>query len=133
MAFSSLPTDDKMVSLPTVSIEEDFSSLDEPVMETIVCILCVEIKKQLRDVNMIGYKIAHVLLPRDATDELKDWDLWGPLLLCLGLSLSLSLNASENQSALVFATVFVLVWVGSAVVTLNAALLGGKTCVCCFF
>ncbi|KNC49047.1 YIPF6 protein [Thecamonas trahens ATCC 50062] len=43
---------------------------------------------------------------------LKDWDLWGPLLLCL--------------SALVFALVFALVWVGALVVTLNAQLLGGE-------
>ena len=58
--------------------------------------------------------------------ELRNWDLWGPLLLCLVLSVSMSLGAKDDQKALVFAAVFVIVWCGAAVVTLNAALLGGK-------
>ncbi len=37
----------------------------------------------------------------------------------------LSMTAASGQSSLVFATVFFLVWVGAAVVTLNAQLLGG--------
>ena len=35
-------------------------------------------------------------------------------------------SAKDDQTALVFAAVFVIVWVGAGVVTLNAALLGGK-------
>jgi len=57
--------------------------------------------------------------------SLKDWDLWGPLVLCLGLGVILSLKAPSEQASLVFSTVFVSVWAGSAVVTLNAQLLGG--------
>lgn len=53
-------------------------------------------------------------------------DLWGPLLVCLALSIMLSLKAPGDQSALVFAAVFVVVWCGAALVTLNAQLLGGK-------
>lgn len=53
-------------------------------------------------------------------------DLWGPLLVCLMLSTLLSLSAPSNSSSLVFASVFVVVWAGSAVVTLNAQLLGGS-------
>ena len=37
----------------------------------------------------------------------------------------LSLSAPEDQKALVFAGVFVLVWIGAAIITLNAQLLGG--------
>ena len=37
----------------------------------------------------------------------------------------LSITAPEDQKALVFAGVFMLVWIGAAVVTLNAQLLGG--------
>ncbi len=40
---------------------------------------------------------------------------------------TLSIGAPEDQSALVFAAVFVIVWCGAGVVTLNAALLGGQT------
>lgn len=37
----------------------------------------------------------------------------------------LSISAPEDQKAMVFAGVFVLVWIGAAIVTLNAQLLGG--------
>jgi hypothetical protein len=53
-------------------------------------------------------------------------DLWGPLLVCLILSTLLSLSAPSDSSSLVFASVFVVVWAGSAIVTLNAQLLGGS-------
>lgn len=49
----------------------------------------------------------------------------GPLIICLSLSVILSFKAPSNESALVFASVFCLVWLGSMVVTINAQLLGG--------
>ena len=52
-------------------------------------------------------------------------DLWGPLLVCLILSTILSITAPGDTGTLVFAAVFVIVWVGAAIVTLNAQLLGG--------
>jgi hypothetical protein len=57
--------------------------------------------------------------------SLKDWDLWGPLVLCLSLAVILSFKAPTNQASLVFAAVFTSVWVGGTVVTVNAQLLGG--------
>ncbi|EQC26423.1 hypothetical protein SDRG_15768 [Saprolegnia diclina VS20] len=93
------------------------NTLDEPVSETI-----------LRDVRLVGAKLKVVLMPRNTSDEtlqaLRDWDLWGPLMVCLTLSILLSLTAPANQSAMVFTSVFVVVWVGAAVVTVNAQLLG---------
>lgn len=38
---------------------------------------------------------------------------------------TLSISAPTGQSSLVFAAVFVVVWCGAAVVTINAQLLGG--------
>eukprot|EP01112_Ceratiomyxa_fruticulosa_P022392 TRINITY_DN8178_c0_g1_i1.p1 TRINITY_DN8178_c0_g1~~TRINITY_DN8178_c0_g1_i1.p1 ORF type:complete len:194 (+),score=38.58 TRINITY_DN8178_c0_g1_i1:219-800(+) len=91
------------------------NTLDEPVHVTI-----------LRDLKRIGVKLSHVILPRGkGVAALKDWDLWGPLLLCLTLAIVLSQSAQGNQAALVFALVFVIVWLGAAVITLNAQLLGG--------
>ena len=49
----------------------------------------------------------------------------GPLLICLALGVLLSFKAPTNQASLVFAAVFCTVWLGSAVVTVNAQLLGG--------
>ena len=95
------------------------TTLDEPVSETI-----------MRDLREVGAKLKLVILPRvsqeGVLDRLKEWDLWGPLAVCLTLSICLSVSAPESQRALVFAAVFVVVWVGAAIVTLNAQLLGGR-------
>lgn len=94
-------------------------TLDEPVMDTI-----------MRDVRSIGEKLMYVLIPMRPGDRgrrLKDWDLWGPLLLCLALGVILAVEApNQEQASYAFADVFVTVWVGSAVVTFNALLLHGK-------
>ena len=62
---------------------------------------------------------------RNIIAQLKDWDLWGPLVLCLSLGVILSLNAPTDQAALTFAAVFVSISVGSTIVTMNVQLLGG--------
>mmetsp|Transcript_27824 Transcript_27824/g.46752 ORF Transcript_27824/g.46752 Transcript_27824/m.46752 type:complete len:198 (+) Transcript_27824:115-708(+) len=95
------------------------TTLDEPVMDTI-----------MRDLNQVGSKLKVVLFQsnnsRDTVvDRLRDWDLWGPLLVCLLLSVILSVTAPGDTASLVFAAVFVIVWFGAAAVTINAQLLGG--------
>ncbi|KAI8819477.1 protein YIPF6 [Fimicolochytrium jonesii] len=91
-------------------------TLDEPVWETI-----------RRDLLNIWAKLKQVLLPRpNTTNILKDWDLWGPLLLCLVLSIRLSITAPNDQAAGMFTAIFIILWCGAAAVTLNAKLLGGK-------
>ena len=96
------------------------TTLDEPVSETI-----------LRDLRQVGEKLKVVLLPlgkdrqESVLSKLREWDLWGPLLVCLLLSSVLSMTAPNNTASLVFAAVFVIVWAGAAAVTLNAQLLGG--------
>ncbi len=44
----------------------------------------------------------------------------------------LSLHAQDNQSSTVFSAVFIIVWLGSGVVTLNAKVLGGNWYMFCF-
>ena len=94
------------------------TTLDEPVSETM-----------MRDLREVGAKLKLVVLPRASQagvlERLKEWDLWGPLLVCLCLSMTLCVAAVEKQRAVVFAAVFVVVWAGAAIVTLNAQLLGG--------
>jgi len=97
------------------------TTLDEPVMTTV-----------MRDLNQVSDKLKVVLLPLNADSQqnviqkLRDWDLWGPLLVCLTLSTILSVTAPGDSGSLVFAAVFVIVWVGAAAVTLNTQLLGGQ-------
>lgn len=66
------------------------------------------------------------LLSGSVNEQLRDWDLWGPLVFSLLLSMLLSLAARAEQSENVFTGVFSLVWIGSAVVTWQIRLLGGK-------
>ena len=103
-------------SMQGMGPDNSMGSLDEPVSETI-----------MRDLRMVGNKMMCVLNPRKANIQtLKDWDLWGPLILCLMLATLLSWFAPREQASLVFASVFVIIWVGAAVVTVNALLLGGN-------
>ncbi|KAG9314999.1 hypothetical protein JVU11DRAFT_4108 [Chiua virens] len=92
-------------------------TLDEPVTATIT-----------RDLLSIYSKLVQVLYPRKSTgrEVLRDWDLWGPLLLCLALGMMLSVNAPASQALGVFTSVVVIVSVGSLVVTVQAKLLGGR-------
>jgi hypothetical protein len=138
-------------AVPTLQQHEEelfspYSTLDEPVMETI-----------MRDVRAVGTKLRVVMMPLDRSlfmyaqvssqdaenqqvdneqeqlsendqrilQQLKDWDLWGPLVLCLTLGILLSFRAPREQASLVFAAVFCSVWVGGTVVTVNVQLLGG--------
>jgi hypothetical protein len=79
-------------------------------------------------------KLRKVVVPSsDTKDELRNWDLWGPLFLCLLLAVLLSIDESglpaskdHDRPAVVFSTLLLIVWVGSVVVTVNAKLLGGS-------
>ncbi|KAK7903950.1 hypothetical protein WMY93_016557 [Mugilogobius chulae] len=118
------------ISVPVASSRRDdeLSTLDEPVKETV-----------LRDLRAVGNKFVHVLYPKRSSALLRDWDLWGPLLLCVTLALLLQGGASDSPEqgggGPQFAEVFVIVWVGSIVITLNSKLLGGpfrssRACAC---
>uniref|UniRef100_A0AAQ5YEZ1 Protein YIPF n=1 Tax=Amphiprion ocellaris TaxID=80972 RepID=A0AAQ5YEZ1_AMPOC len=106
------------ISVPVGSSRRDdeLSTLDEPVKETI-----------LRDLRAVGNKFVHVLYPKRSSALLRDWDLWGPLLLCVTLALLLQGGAadSDDQGGPQFAEVFVIIWFGSIIITLNSKLLGG--------
>lgn len=124
--------------------QQHAATLDEPVSVTLK-----------RDLSAVASKLKVVLLPlgknysvagnnryanvegdensegveedksaEEVLTKLKDWDLWGPLLICLSMSVILSWNA-KKEGADVFAAVFVTVWLGSVIVTINAQLLGG--------
>ena len=56
--------------------------------------------------------------------NLKQWDLWGPLFYTLLLSFFLSNSKDTNEMSKTFVLVFVLMWVGGVVITINTILLG---------
>ncbi|CAD8092961.1 unnamed protein product [Paramecium sonneborni] len=93
------------------------NTLDEPVLDTL-----------LRDINMILYKLSYVIIPRMKETQgrkLRNWDLWGPLLLSLLLAMTLGINSNQSSDS-IFGTIFIIMWGGSAVITVNAKLLGGQ-------
>lgn len=94
------------------------NTIDEPVSETI-----------LRDLRLVGRRLLMVVVPsisrREMRAELRDWDLWGPFFLCMSLAVLLSIWA-HDEASIVFSVIFVIVWVGAAVITVNGQLLGGK-------
>jgi len=103
-----------------IQVETRYSNvdtLDEPILTTIG-----------RDLFSIYTKLIQVLYPRRATgrEVLRDWDLWGPLLLCLMLGIMLSINAPASQSLNVFTSVIVICSLGALTVTVQAKLLGGR-------
>lgn len=107
----------KSSAFPELHQVSKIQTLDEPVSQTI-----------LRDFSMILSKLRYVLNPKSQQDnykELRRWDLWGPLLLCLLFAVTLSLR-SGSDTDVIFGSIFVLIWIGGFVVTLNARLLGGN-------
>ncbi|XP_077983773.1 protein YIPF6-like [Glandiceps talaboti] len=95
---------------------DEFSTLDEPVSVTV-----------RRDLKAVGIKFFHVLWPRQSKALLREWDLWGPLILCvlLGMMLQGSAANTTEDGGPQFAEVFVIVTGGAIIVTLNSQLLGG--------
>jgi len=99
--------------------DQEFNTLDEPVKDTIK-----------RDLTAIGQKFLHVLYPKASKMLLREWDLWGPLILCIFLAIMLQGSQQAGDHSVSggpqFAEVFVIYWFGAAVVTLNIKLLGGS-------
>lgn len=60
---------------------------------------------QLRDLKNIYAKLLQVLYPLrqngigSGSDLLREWDLWGPLVICLALAIMLSVDVSLSLSS----------------------------------
>uniref|UniRef100_A0A158Q7Q7 Protein YIPF n=1 Tax=Elaeophora elaphi TaxID=1147741 RepID=A0A158Q7Q7_9BILA len=94
-------------------LNSDFDTLDEPVWDTIK-----------RDLRTVGVKFGQVMAPKSSQQLLRDWDLWGPLFICVFISLMLQGGRSGKGPH--FTELFTLTFFGSCVVTLNTKLLGGN-------
>ncbi|CAI4230200.1 unnamed protein product [Auanema sp. JU1783] len=113
IAGSSRPAPRRTV-MQDVDLDTELDTLDEPVWDTVK-----------RDLRTVCAKFGHVILPKgDKEQLLKDWDLWGPLFICVALSILLQHN-SQNGSAPQFTQVFTITFFGSIIVTANIKLLGG--------
>ena len=102
--------------------ESNYSTLDETVCETLG-----------RDLKRICHKLQYVLIPRFSASkatELQNWDLWGPLAICILLCVTISLGREATATDSSFICVFAIVWFGGLIITFNAQFLGAKIGIC---
>ena len=94
------------------------STLDESVYSTIS-----------RDISMICKKLKYVINPFIAKEmkynHIRQWDLWGPLLLNIILAFTLTLNTREKGQ--MTALIFIIFWLGGSIIYLNNYFLEVKT------
>ena len=102
----------------------EWNTLDEPILDTL-----------MRDLASIMAKLKLIVVPIASKDNyrnvLKDWDLWGPLLVTTFLALTLHHNQETSSSGTLlvgphFAQIFVLIWFAKCVVSLNYKLLNTR-------
>ena len=93
-------------------------TLNEPILTTIY-----------RDLYLIYTKLKFVINPYTSNKikayHIKQWDLWGPLLLIIFLASTLAINSHDRSQTIIL--IFLIFWLGSFLVFLNAHLLGVKT------
>ena len=94
----------------------EYNTLNEPI--------CTSLKREFfRIYNKTSYSILPRCFP-SKNANLKQWDLWGPLFYTLLLSFFLSNSKNTEEMSKTFVLVFVLMWVGGVIVTINTILLG---------
>ena len=94
----------------------EYNTLNEPI--------CTSLKREFfRIYNKTSYSILPRCFP-SKNANLKQWDLWGPLFYTLLLSFFLSNSKNTEEMSKTFVLVFVLMWVGGVVITINTILLG---------
>ena len=93
---------------------ENKNTLNEPITDTI-----------LRDLNSIYFKLKFVINPfinqNIKSKHIKQWYLWGPLLFTILLSSTLAFRSTQKSNT--FSLVFIVFWLGSFLIYLNANLL----------
>ena len=71
------------IATPVTINTDQSSTLDEPIKETF-----------LRDAKAIGSKFKQIFLPTQSKQQLlRDWDLWGPLIICVVLAFLMQGNS----------------------------------------
>ena len=104
-------------SLNDTGIHENINTLNEPITYTLK-----------RDLIRIWNKLRIVIFPKSDQQkekELRHWDLWGPFLFCISLAFILMIT-EKKSAANVLTTIFILIWSGACIITINTTLLGGE-------
>ena len=101
----------------SINSSNELGTLDEAVQTTIN-----------RDLKLIYHKLKLVINPLISKEkkynQIRQWDLWGPLLLNLILAFTLTLNTKEKGQ--ITALIFIIFWLGGTIIYLNNQFLGVK-------
>lgn len=62
----------------------------------------------------------------DKLAELRDWDLWGPLVFGIVITLFIALASSHSQTEEVFGTIYIILFGGATIVGINAQMVGSE-------
>ena len=111
----------EVIQIPMSSESSDSlksqNTLDETILTTI-----------MRDLKLILIKLKFVVIPYGSKEKksyhIKQWDLWGPLILNLILAGTLAFNSEEKSQMIIL--VFTIFWMGGIILFLNANFLGVK-------
>ena len=116
-------TSSAVIQIPVIEdndspIFSNQNTLDESILTTIY-----------RDLLLIYTKLKFVVIPYGSKDKknihIKQWDLWGPLLLNMALAITLAMNSQEKSHMII--SIFVIFWLGGVILFLNANFLGVKS------
>ena len=101
----------------SINSSNELGTLDEAVQTTIN-----------RDLKLIYNKLKLVMNPLISKEkkynQIRQWDLWGPLLLNLILAFTLTLNTKEKGQ--ITSLIFIIFWLGGTIIYLNNHFLGVK-------
>ena len=107
-----------VIEIPQSIKSTDISTLDESVSITIK-----------RDLDLIYTKLKLVMNPFISKEkkyiQIRQWDLWGPLLLNIILALTLTFNTKEKGQ--ITSLIFIIFWLGGSIIYLNNYFLEVKT------
>jgi hypothetical protein len=114
----------EVIQIPLSSENSDSmnssNTLDETILTTI-----------MRDLKLILIKLKFVVIPYGSKEKksyhIKQWDLWGPLILNLILAGTLAFNSEEKSQMIIL--IFTIFWIGGIILFLNANFLGVKASV----
>ena len=107
-----------VIQIPQSIKSTDISTLDESVSITVK-----------RDLDLIYTKLKLVMNPFISKEkkyiQIRQWDLWGPLLLNIILALTLTFNTKEKGQ--ITSLIFIIFWLGGSIIYLNNYFLEVKT------
>ena len=112
--------DAKLEVAGLMNLEAHKPSENKHVLEESICTTIT------KDLSSILTKVRYTMIPfsgEDKVHELRNWDLWGPLVFCLLLTCFISMGTSSSVND-AFSAVYSTLFIGSVVIGINSYMIG---------